>query len=188
MTDTDLKSKILDATLECMLELGVAGVTTKAIASRAGVNEVTLFRRFGNKTNLLRAVLSREAETVATQGFHYTGNLRADLTSITQAYIDLTARRPGLIPLMLSELPRHPELMEVFDGPRNLLFTGAQIITRYQMEGKLKKEFPFQTVAALLAPIIMMRLGMRLLPEGTFVPDIRAEELVDLYLQGRGSS
>ncbi|GEM49118.1 TetR/AcrR family transcriptional regulator [Deinococcus cellulosilyticus] len=185
MTDTDLKSKILDAALECMIELGIAGVTTKAIAARAGVNEVTLFRRFGNKTNLLRSVLSREAEMVATQGFHYTGNLREDLIGITRAYLDLTARHPGLIPMMLSELPRHPELMEVFEGPKSLIFTAGQIIVRYQMEGKLKPEFPFQTLATLLGPIIVMRLGQRLLPQDLPPHEIQAEQLVDFHLHGR---
>ena len=41
---------LLDAALLVIGERGVKGATTRLIAERAGVNEVTLFRKFGTKT------------------------------------------------------------------------------------------------------------------------------------------
>lgn len=42
------QDKIIDAALALVNEQGYKGATTKAIAALAGVNEVTLFRHFGN--------------------------------------------------------------------------------------------------------------------------------------------
>ena len=48
-----LKKKIVDATFEILRKEGVEKATTKRIASAAGVNEVTIFRKFKNKNNLI---------------------------------------------------------------------------------------------------------------------------------------
>lgn len=50
-SSTDLK--IINATFEILQEEGFAKATTKKIANKAGVNEVTIFRNFQNKSNLV---------------------------------------------------------------------------------------------------------------------------------------
>lgn len=188
MTRADTHDRILDATLACILEMGLSGVTTRAIATRAGVNEVTLFRKFGNKNNLLKAVISREASLVASHDIRYTGNLTDDLTRAVTGYIELGQRRPGLIGVLMSELPRHPELIEAFEGPIAILQSGIQMILRYQQEGQLKSEHPFQTAVSLIAPIIVMGVARNLLPSGITPPPPNAREIVQNFLQGRGPS
>ncbi len=47
---------ILAAAAELFAERGYAGTTTRALAERAGVNEVTVFRRFKNKQGVLAAL------------------------------------------------------------------------------------------------------------------------------------
>ena len=47
--------KIIKATFEILQEEGFAKATTKKIAAKAGVNEVTIFRNFTNKHNLVEA-------------------------------------------------------------------------------------------------------------------------------------
>lgn len=54
----DTRGRILDAALTAFAERGYAGATTREMARRAGVNEVTLFRRFGSKKALFAAVVS----------------------------------------------------------------------------------------------------------------------------------
>lgn len=55
----DTADRILDAAAELIATHGYAATTTRAIAERAGVNEVTLFRRFGNKLGVLEALGER---------------------------------------------------------------------------------------------------------------------------------
>ena len=51
LDDTD--EKIVNATFAIILKEGFAKATTKKISAEAGFNEVTIFRKFENKNNLL---------------------------------------------------------------------------------------------------------------------------------------
>ena len=55
------KARLIEAALDLFAERGVTETTTKAVAERAKVNEVTLFRNFGNKYRLLLAVIEDSA-------------------------------------------------------------------------------------------------------------------------------
>jgi AcrR family transcriptional regulator len=57
------EDKILDATIKLLDQVGWKGATTKRIADEAGVNEVTVFRKFRNKETLLKAAKERSANT-----------------------------------------------------------------------------------------------------------------------------
>ena len=61
---------ILEATLQVLLELGQAKLTTTRVAERAGVSVGTLYQYFPNKSALLQTVMERHllsiAETVET--------------------------------------------------------------------------------------------------------------------------
>ena len=50
-------SRLLKAASEVFAASGIAGATTREIARVAGVNEVTLFRHFQSKEQLLAAVV-----------------------------------------------------------------------------------------------------------------------------------
>ena len=49
------EEKIMKATFDILQREGLAKTTTKKIAAEAGVNEVTIFRKFENKKNLINA-------------------------------------------------------------------------------------------------------------------------------------
>jgi TetR/AcrR family transcriptional regulator len=53
----DTEQRILDAALRVFASEGYTGATTRRIAEEANVAEVTLFRKFKSKENLLREVL-----------------------------------------------------------------------------------------------------------------------------------
>ena len=52
------RQRLINAAMELFAAQGVTETTTKAVAELAKVNEVTLFRHFGNKHGLLLAVIS----------------------------------------------------------------------------------------------------------------------------------
>ena len=56
MPPDETQTQLLEAAAELIAERGYVGTTTSAIAEQAGVNEVTLFRRFGSKAGILRAL------------------------------------------------------------------------------------------------------------------------------------
>ena len=53
----ELRDRILDAAVQVYAETGFGGATTRRIAERAGVNEITLFRHFGSKDRLLQEAI-----------------------------------------------------------------------------------------------------------------------------------
>jgi len=58
----ETKQKILNAALKLFAKNGYNGTTTRAIAIEAGLNELTLFRRFGTKENLFKEVMLQNNE------------------------------------------------------------------------------------------------------------------------------
>lgn len=59
--DATTRDRILRAFLRLVAERGIEATTTRAIAEEAGVNEVTIFRHFGDKATLAREVYHRFA-------------------------------------------------------------------------------------------------------------------------------
>lgn len=53
---TTTEEKIINATFRILQKEGVEKATTKKIAAEAGVNEITIFRKFKNKKNLIEIV------------------------------------------------------------------------------------------------------------------------------------
>ena len=56
---SDTRLRILEAAEQTFARSGWLGATTQEIARGAKVNEVTLFRHFGNKNQLFVAVIER---------------------------------------------------------------------------------------------------------------------------------
>ncbi len=56
---TDSRDRLLEVAARVYAEAGYHGATTRRIAEAAGLNEVTLFRLFGNKDSLLREAIEQ---------------------------------------------------------------------------------------------------------------------------------
>jgi AcrR family transcriptional regulator len=62
---SNIEDKIIKAAAKTFVNGGYFHATTRKIADDAGINEITLFRKFKSKENLLRAVMKREEENVS---------------------------------------------------------------------------------------------------------------------------
>ena len=186
-SDDPTAEAILSATLDTIVQHGLKGATTRAIATAAGVNEVTLFRRYGNKTALIRAAVLSRAQALRRSGVQYTGNLEHDLIHLTRAYQQTLQTFGPVVRVIVTEFPRHPELAEVLDGPRQLFGEIAALLTRYQQEGQLHPE-PIATllpafVGPIVLPYLIPDLGRVLLH--TQLPALQPEMHVRRFLHGR---
>jgi AcrR family transcriptional regulator len=179
--------QILDAALEVIIQRGYAGATTREIAAVAGINEVTLFRRFGSKAKLLEAIVEQEAEKFSTAGIEYTGNLDVDLQQVVQFYQALMQSRGRVITTMLTEIPRQPELMDMMQTPLKIVMKVTALIERYQNQGALVKEPPVQAFIALVGPLLLGGvLGFAQPQLAPLTSDPAA--LVQRYLQGHAAT
>lgn len=177
--------QVYTATIDTLLQHGYAGATTKRIAKQAGINEVTLFRKYGSKAKLVVAAVSHERMTTQSQEAIYTGDVAADLLRIVQERYDATPRRRQLFPLIMSEIVRYPELREILREPYQMIDKFGEMITRYQKEGQLREGEPILIVGALLGPVIINSMLRSADPERP-VPQIDLKVHVERFLAGYG--
>lgn len=88
----DTEERILNACKQLCRKNGPRGLTTRAVAATAGVNEVTLFRHFPTKAYLVRSMVthtvSRMRETMLAEPGRDATDLTADLTHWASVYLD----------------------------------------------------------------------------------------------------
>src|SRR3954470_17641721 len=59
------RQRLIDAAIRVCSDRGLHAATTREIAEVAGVNEVTLFRHFGNKEKLIAALFEQVLATLS---------------------------------------------------------------------------------------------------------------------------
>ncbi|WP_342356745.1 TetR/AcrR family transcriptional regulator [Paenibacillus alvei] len=136
----DSKSRLMLAAIDLMAEKGYKGVSTKEIASAAGVSEMTLFRNFGSKLNLLENAVDRYHYSVEmTRIFNetVTWDLRKDLLGISQMYHEIMDRNRKLFLIVLKD----DGLIEIREKaqkhPRKLLELLTQYFTDMQSRNRM---------------------------------------------------
>lgn len=180
------QTAILDAAAACAAKYGFSGMTTRQIAQEAGVNEVTLFRRFKNKSGIINAAFQREAATVIAKVGAYTGDLEADLLRIVETYIELARNRSFLTPIILMEMPGNPDLREAAVHPLQAQLVMTGILERYQQEGRLKHEPLMASFSALIGPMFFALFAGNIYPD--IFDEFDAHAFVQNFLHGRSVS
>jgi AcrR family transcriptional regulator len=152
------EQRIFDAALKIMTERGYVGATTRLIAEAAGISEVTLFRRFGNKETLILEAMKSEAAKLDENVSLYTGKLEVDLIRIVTAYQMLLRARTPLILTFYTEVTRYPELATILEYPQRIIQKILELLQRYQTEEQLIKKDLMQQLAELFGPVLMLTL------------------------------
>ena len=163
--------EIYRAVMQVVAERGYTGATTKEMANAADVSEVTLFRKYGSKQKLVKqAISSVISKTDLGSAAQYTSDIKADLTRMVQAYEDAAVKHGDFISVLLSEMSRHPELVDSIDVPLNIFLGMGNIILRYQEEGELQKGHPLHILATLLGPVMYITTMRKAVPKKKLPP------------------
>lgn len=107
------REKIIRSALTLFLSQGVSQTTTRQIADLAGVNEVTLFRNFGNKYGLLQAVI-QSAPTFRTLGEALmaqaiaTGDRHQALKTYASECLSALEQAPAFVRSLIGESDQFP--------------------------------------------------------------------------------
>ena len=106
--------QILDAAIRVFGRDGVSGATTREIARAAKVNEVTLFRYFKNKNELLRQVVlqscKRYEQVFADASLESIDDLRRTVRTYAETYAQKLRDNEDLVRTFMGELKRHLKL------------------------------------------------------------------------------
>lgn len=160
------------ATVQVFAERGFEAATTREIATRAGVNEVTLFRRFGTKTELVRASLEAVLGASPLARIEGSGDLAADVAAIAGAYARTFEAWGGAVMTLIVEAGRNPDLAPLLAVLKPNLARAAAILAAHQAAGRLGPGAPMPMLSALIAPLALAGMARRagLLPDAAAAP------------------
>ncbi len=184
------RERLLDAAADTFGRDGIQGATTREIARQAGVNEVTLFRHFKSKEQLLREVLQRGlASEVAIMDQHssWKEDLRDSMEKYARHYYSHMEKKKGLARAFLAEgqmLPKPMQSMiaEVIRPVRERL---VLILADAQQAGVVRNDVDVE--CALDAFKNALYAGM--LRQGVYLPrnyttDTYISTVVDIFVRG----
>ena len=152
-----------EAIIEAVLDLLAEGtpfdaMSIEAVAARAGVGKATIYRRWSNKEALIfDAVRTVKGELAVLPGT----SVRDDLIALLKPVGKPENTRAGqIMPCLMSELQRSPELNNIFQRimePRRQM--AREVLQRGIDEGVLRPEIDVEIVIAMLTgPLIAYRL------------------------------
>jgi AcrR family transcriptional regulator len=177
--------KIFTAVMKLVASRGYAGATTKEMAEAAEISEVSLFRKYGSKQELVRHAISAFTKKMKfNDPAQYSGNLENDLLRIVRGYSTIAQSNGIFFLALLSEIFRKPDLVEVFGEPMQIFTSIAAMLAAYQKEGKLKEGHPLHMTASLLAPLMYISMMRNVIPNA--LPEVDPLEHVQQFLEGHG--
>lgn len=194
---TSTEDKVLSAAMRLFAERGYAATTTRALAEAAGVNEVTLFRRFDSKLGVLKALSERWGEQQAGFAVEQAvdpDDTRATLLSLARMEVASATLNGGAAIRLAFEARTVPEVAELMgDGPSRNLEGLAGYLKGRQEAGDLRADIPAEVMAeaffSLTSSYVMYRMVMGVAPlSAEAEQDPTIEGLVELFWSGaRGS-
>ncbi|MDZ4872435.1 MAG: Tyrosine recombinase XerC [Chroococcidiopsis cubana SAG 39.79] len=159
---TSTRQRLIDAALQLFSIQGITETTTRQIAELAQVNEVTLFRHFGNKQGLLLAAIS---ESAVFKDFGESLREKASQTSsLHQALKDYASDRlqaleqvPELVLSVVGESRRysseHQQVIGEYLTQANQ-YVAEYIVTVIERE-QLQTNLPVSQLASLLNSLLL---------------------------------
>lgn len=94
--------RILDAAAEIIVEEGLAALSTRSVAERAGVPVASLYQYFGDKDEILLALVERDtgemdAAVAAAVGALENVSVRTIVTATMRAFVSIYHQRPAFV-------------------------------------------------------------------------------------------
>lgn len=106
----DNREKLLLAAGRIYAEVGFRGATTRRIADEAGVNEVTLFRLFGSKAQLIAEAVSCQDPMGAVSLPAEPIDPWSELVAWCEGHATALREMRGTIRKTMADLEQHPEM------------------------------------------------------------------------------
>ena len=184
------KERLIQAAIAVMAQAGIGGATTREMARVAGVSEVTLFRHFQNKEQLLRSVaqyMTRQQAESFSRSDECTGNLRIDLLHYAQIYDEMLEEYQALVRVFIGEAERHPQEAQSFlqEGVIPLQKNLIAYLFEHQNQGNLPPELDVALAVDIFTGMILVGALRRHIPlTRHYSRDRYVESCIDLFIQG----
>ena len=174
-----VRAAVLAATTQALLEHGLDELSVADVAQRAGVHEVSIYRRWGTRANLALDAVLAEVRTVVPEPD--TGSLRGDVRALLYEIRELITSPLGQTLLQLALRPDPGEYRparDAFWAAR--LAVAGRVLERAESRGELQPGLDRHVaVETLVAP-----LSLRMLLTREPLDDAFIEAVADLVTGG----
>ena len=174
---------VFRAAIKVLSTCGYESTTTQKIADTAGIHEATLFRKYKSKFNLIEQAIKAQFLEVPLAKVVYTGDLQADLLSIIEAYLKTSEIVGNILPILLVEIPRNPELKSLLEIPWKNITRVSNILKQYQTQNILKQEPVLNSISVLFGPLMVRHL-IEQSNSDMDIPSIDPKAYVENFLMG----
>ncbi len=148
---------IISATTRLLTHEGYARLTLSKVAARARASKSTIYRRWPTKEHLVIEAFKRWPAIVP----HDKGDLLADLLDLYRQSLRILYRPPSnaIMPTLIAERARNPELAAVFDPVMQRRREPARVVLRRAIE---RGELPRGTDVELAVDALMGTAYLRM--------------------------
>ena len=164
----EIRDKLLEAAARVFAETGYRGATTRRIAHEAGVNEVTLFRHFGSKGDLIQEALHGFGATPAGSDLpREPVDPEGELTEWATTHLRHLWTVRSFIRAAMGESAAQPELALCgSEQPRRAAGQLRSYLVRLVERGLATDDFdPVVASAMLLGALFSDAMGRDLMPD-----------------------
>lgn len=164
--DPSRDEAIIDAAIDVLIRNGYDRLSMEGVAAAAGVGKATVYRRWGNKAELVIDAMAALKPAISSID---TGSLDADIELMVVASCSPTSQRLQQVMVSIcSALPREPELFNAFrtrfTEPRIALIT--EMLLRARNRGDLGPDVDVAMAASLMPSLMLQRALMTGQPAG----------------------
>ena len=173
-----VRREVLAATLQILLEEGLAATTIPAIAERSGVHHTSIYRRWNDRTALIReaALSAVDAEAPVPD----TGNLRSDLIAGLDEVRKLLISPLGTV-LLDAARSRDDDLNELRRTYWDARLDHCSVIVEHAVA---RGELPAGTDHRLVFELLIGPIHARMLLSPDTLDDVSTTTIVDAVLNG----
>lgn len=185
------EERILEAAIAVLAKEGYGGATTKKIADEAGINEVTLFRKFKNKENLIKAAnvlcLKRSLQNMDNMfKTNSCDDLEAGIPMLGKHLSNTIDMKTNLIIMAIGELQRLPASERTAPKYSTAILDHlTQYFDRQIKKGNMRAVDPKIAALSFFSYIFYMNFVWKLNGLEPAGNDEKAlEEFIDIFMNG----
>ena len=185
------EEKIITATFNIVQKEGVQKATTKKIAAEAGVNEVTIFRKFENKKNLIEAtkdyymakLLSKLEETF---DFDEDDSIEEYLKNCFHGILDFSQEDISIIRVAMQEINGESDKKLLISRITDTIINKMEEFFKLQLEKGEIKNVNSKAISAMCFSIIFQSTILWQIygNNGDMDSDIFADDYLDIIFNG----
>lgn len=187
----DTEEKIIQATFRILQKEGIKKATTKRIASEAGVNEVTIFRKFENKKNLIETTKEHYMKVLLDKlennfDFNEEEDIEEYLKSSFNGILHFTEDDFSIIQISMQEIEDIPDKKLLISHVTDTILNKLEEFFKLQLEKDIIKNINPKAISILCFSLIFQSLILWQIygTSHNIDPNYYADDFLDIIFNG----